>query len=72
MLLQADLVRTLKASKPKEVWQPEVQKLLKLKKQLATAQTSQKNGPQKEENAQTVEDKASIQAAIDKQVIIAR
>ncbi|XP_026745297.1 bifunctional glutamate/proline--tRNA ligase-like, partial [Trichoplusia ni] len=38
---QADKVRQLKAStKDKSVWQPEVNKLLDLKKQLATAQAS--------------------------------
>jgi methionyl-tRNA synthetase len=41
VFLQGDKVRKLKAStKDKAVWQPEVNRLLDLKKQLASAQTN--------------------------------
>lgn len=54
-------MRQLKAStKDKAVWQPEVNKLLELKKQLATAESLPAQAP----------DVASIEKAVAEQVIL--
>lgn len=65
---QGDKVRQLKAStKDKAVWQPEVNKLLDLKKQLAEAQSKQSATKQNGTSSCSIKDlEAAIQAQGDK------
>jgi methionyl-tRNA synthetase len=63
--LQGEKVRLLKSSsKEKSVWQPEVTKLLDLKKQLAEAEKSAAAAPPPKPQQEGSEDVASLEAAV--------